>query len=73
MNKALGKAIIIATREAMELGLDIRQVYIQSWSGDSKSIDFVEVVIEHNIQGEDQYATHQTNVNKYDLRYKGAK
>ena len=57
--KELGLSIIKATNEAMELGLDIRQVYIQGWSGDKDTIDYVEVVVEYNVEGQDAYSTKQ--------------
>ena len=58
--KELGLSIIKATNEALELGLDVRQVYVQSWASNKDSIDYVEVVVEHNVEGQDAYATYQS-------------
>ncbi len=57
--KQLGIAIIKSTNEALELGLDVRQVYVQGWSGDKDTIDYVEVVVEYNVEGQDAYSTKQ--------------
>ena len=57
--KQLGIAIIKSTNEALELGLDVRQVYVQGWSGDKDTIDYVEVIVEYNVEGQDAYSTKQ--------------
>ncbi len=57
--KQLGIAIIKSTTEALDLGLDIREVYIQSWGSDKNGIDYVEVIVEHSVEGQDEYATKQ--------------
>jgi len=58
--KELGLSIIKATNEAMELGLDIREVYITEWSGDKESIDYVQVTVEHSVEGQDAYAKYHS-------------
>ena len=58
----LGQAIVNATQAAMQLGLDIRQVYVSEWSGTSEHIDTVYVVVEHNIDGQDAYGTYTHRV-----------
>jgi flagellar basal body-associated protein FliL len=53
--KQLGVAIIKATNEAMELGLDIREVYVTEWAGDKNGIDYVQVTVEHSVSNDEPY------------------